>query len=85
VNDGRGRDGRSSGEVTRLRRGSDERKRRRERARGVRASSGRERGGRCSTFIERGEGERGTPGRRKRPSMAINSGHNSIEGERTWG
>jgi hypothetical protein len=35
----------------------------RERAWGVRASSGRERGGRCSTFIERGE-EREREGRR---------------------
>jgi hypothetical protein len=31
-----------------------------------------------------GEGERGAPGRRKWPSMAINGGHNSIEGERMW-
>jgi hypothetical protein len=34
----------------------------RERARGVRASSGRERGGRCLAFIERGE-EREREGR----------------------
>jgi hypothetical protein len=27
----------------------------------------------------RGEGERGTPGRRKWPSMAINGGHNAIK------
>jgi hypothetical protein len=32
-----------------------------------------------------GEGERGTQGRRKWPSMAINGGHNAIEGERSWG
>jgi hypothetical protein len=62
VDDGRGRDERSSGEVTWLRRGSGERERRRERARGVRASYGRERGGRCSTFIERGEEEMGGNG-----------------------
>jgi hypothetical protein len=55
ADDGRGRDWRSSGEVTRLRRGSGERERRRERAWGVTASSGKERGGRCSAFIERGE------------------------------
>jgi hypothetical protein len=33
----------------------------------------------------RGEGERGAPGRRKWPSMAINGDHNAIEGERSWG
>jgi hypothetical protein len=75
ADDGRGRDGRSSGEVTRLRRGSDEHERRRERARRVRASSGRERGKRCSTFIERGEerereGRRGGGNGRQWPLMA---------------
>jgi hypothetical protein len=49
----------------------------RERERGVRASLGRERRGRCSAFIEGGEErerERGVPGRRKWSSMAINGG-----------
>jgi hypothetical protein len=46
-----------------------------ERARGVRASSGRQRGGRCSAFIERGEerereGRRGGGNGRQWPLMA---------------
>jgi hypothetical protein len=86
ADNGRGREGPSFGEVTRLLWGSGERERRREREHGdwewAREGERREL---LSFYRERRGRERGTPGRRKWPSMAINGGHNSIEGQRTSG